>query len=954
MKQSHWKAVVGAWAVGLGVMLLAACSDTPDALVKSARDYLAKGDSSAALIQLRNALQKSPNNAEARYLLGTLLTDRRDPASAIKELRTALQLGYPPDQVLPALARALVDDGDAKELVTEFGEKALASADSQATFKTIIGNAFIELGKPKEAEAAFGAALAVKPDFADAQLGIAMLRVRERNLAEAKKIVDGVLARPNPPPDASLLQAELLFSDGQLDSARSVLQKLSETHPAFLPARYRLAGVLIARGDLDQASAQVAAIRKVAKQDVRAYYIEALIASARGELPAAREALQQVLKATPRYVPALVLAGEIEYRAKAYNQAEDYLRRALNASPGLPYAERILAATYLGMGSPSRAIEILQPQLARNARDPKLLGLAGEAYLAVGDFPKAAQYLSQMTALDPKNSAARSRLGQVRFAEGDTEGAIRDLEAASALDPNVSSADLALIANLLRQRQFDEALAAVAKLEKKQPSNPLVYHLRGVVYIGKRELVNARASFERALQVQSDYLPSVASLAQLDRMDKKPDDARKRYQAILEKEPKNEQALLGYAGLVQSLGGDASEVESILKKAITVNPQSVGARSALISFYAQRGDLKQAQFAAQEATALLPNEPHLLELLGQVQLAAGDTTLAVGTFNKLVASRPGSVDALMRLARALVAAKDYDRAIDKLREALLINPELLEANREIVGVYAISGRFDQAAQEIKTLQRRRPDDARVYVLDGDLQAVQKKYADAESAYRNAQKRAPDDAAIAAKLYAASTAAGKTAGADAAADKWLRDHPKDVVLRTYLGERAVRSQDYKTAAKHYQAVVGLQPENASYLNNLAWVAGELGDPKALSYAEKAAGLAPDNPAVLDTLGTLLIKKGDVTQGVERIRRAAQLAPSQGDIRMHLAKGLIQAGDKEGARKELNALVQAGTAPADKAAGKDKGDTNSPRSAGNARPLVCNPACVSEAAGLLKTL
>ena len=99
-------------------LLLASCGgDSPESQVKSARDYLAKGDSSAAVIQLRNALQKAPNNAEARYLLGSILIDRRDPAGAVKELRTALQLGYPAEQVLPALARALIDDGDAKELV---------------------------------------------------------------------------------------------------------------------------------------------------------------------------------------------------------------------------------------------------------------------------------------------------------------------------------------------------------------------------------------------------------------------------------------------------------------------------------------------------------------------------------------------------------------------------------------------------------------------------------------------------------------------------------------------------------------------------------------------------------------------------------------------------------------------------------------------------------------------
>ena len=547
---------------GLCVLLIASCGgDSPEALVKSARDYLAKGDSSAAVIQVRNALQKSPNNAEARFLLGSVLIERRDPAGAVKELRMALQLGYPADQTLPALARAMIDDGDAKELVTEFGDTKLGSADAQAALKTTIGKALLSLGRPKDAAAAFTAALSAKDDFTDALLGIATLRAGSGDLEGSKKLVDTILAQPHAPPEASLLQAELLNAEGQSDRARAVLEKLAEARPDYLPDHYGLASLLIAKGDLEQASVQVDAIRKVSKQDARAYYFEALIASRRGDLPAARDAIQQVLRGSPQHVPSLLLAGEIEFRAKQFNQAQDYMRRALKVVPDLPYAQRLLAATYLRMGTPDRALEVLQQPLSRGSRDPQLMAVAGEAYLAVGDFPKAAQYLAQTAALDPKNAAARTQLGQVRYAEGDTEAAIRDLEAASAMDANVSPADLVLIVNLLRQKQADQALVAVGRLEKKQPNNPLVYNLKGIVYLTKRDIASARASFERALQIQSDYLPAVGNLAQLDRLDKKPDAARKRYEAIVEKEPKNEQALLSYASFVQSLGGDSGEIE---------------------------------------------------------------------------------------------------------------------------------------------------------------------------------------------------------------------------------------------------------------------------------------------------------------------------------------------------------------------------------------------------------
>jgi putative PEP-CTERM system TPR-repeat lipoprotein len=316
------------------------------------------------------------------------------------------------------------------------------------------------------------------------------------------------------------------------------------------------------------------------------------------------------------------------------------------------------------------------------------------------------------------------------------------------------------------------------------------------------------------------------------------------------------------------------------------------------------------------------------------------------------------VGPLLRLAGALVAVKDYDKAIEKMREAQKINPERFEVSRQIVLVYALAGRSEQALLEIRAIQRRQPADTRGYQLEGDFWVGQQKWQDAEAAFRAAQKRAPDDGMVAVKVYATMTSAGKGAAANAAADKWLQDHPKDVVVRAYLGERALQKQDYKAAARYYQAVIAQQPDNAMVLNNLAWVAGELGDSKALSYAEKASTLAPTNPAILDTLGVLLVKKGDVTQGLEKLQKAAQLAPNQADIRLHLAKTLIKAGDKAAARKELEVLAQAGNQAAGKSATDAKGtgaEQQSPQaSIAKTPPLTCGPDCSAEVAALLKTL
>ncbi len=59
-------------------------------------------------------------------------------------------------------------------------------------------------------------------------------------------------------------------------------------------------------------------------------------------------------------------------------------------------------------------------------------------------------------------------------------------------------------------------------------------------------------------------------------------------------------------------------------------------------------------------------------------------------------------------------------------------------------------------------------------------------------------------------------------------------------------------------------------------------------------------------MLDTLGVLLVAKGDTAKGIEHIAKAVQLAPDRHEIRLNYAKALLKAGRKDDARKELTQL------------------------------------------------
>jgi len=81
----------------------------------------------------------------------------------------------------------------------------------------------------------------------------------------------------------------------------------------------------------------------------------------------------------------------------------------------------------------------------------------------------------------------------------------------------------------------------------------------------------------------------------------------------------------------------------------------------------------------------------------------------------------------------------------------------------------------------------------------------------------------------------------------------------------------------------------------------------GEPR---YAERANKIAPNQPRILDTLGSLLVAKGDAKRGVELLQQAVSLAPQMSEIRLNLARAYVKAGQAEAAKKELDTLAGLG--------------------------------------------
>ncbi|MDX2502920.1 MAG: hypothetical protein QNL62_00380 [Gammaproteobacteria bacterium] len=81
--------------LAVSVLITTSCSQgmSEQGMLENARDYLKLGELQAAAIELRNILQENSENAEARYLLGSISLIVGDIASAEKEFRRAALAG---------------------------------------------------------------------------------------------------------------------------------------------------------------------------------------------------------------------------------------------------------------------------------------------------------------------------------------------------------------------------------------------------------------------------------------------------------------------------------------------------------------------------------------------------------------------------------------------------------------------------------------------------------------------------------------------------------------------------------------------------------------------------------------------------------------------------------------------------------------------------------------------
>ncbi len=890
----------------LGVSLcMAGCfGDSPESLMASARKHIEAKDSKTAVIELKNVLQQQPENAEGRFLLGKLLLDSGEAVSALVELQKAQELGYDPERLNPVLARAMLNNGNAQAVVSTFAGKSLKAPGAQADLQATLAEAYIQLRKPAEAEAAVAAALAASPDH----LGARLLQVRRqagsKDFVGALVALDKVIESAPTDSGARLLKGDLLMQTGQDEAALTAYREAIQRNSANVAAQTAAVWILLSRRDLAGAEVQLEGFRKVAPQLPQVGFFSAAIAFERGDTKAAYDMVQRVLRVMPDDPTVLQLAGALELNKGQFRQAEAHLSKALQAAPDRPRVRLLLAQAHLRSGEAVKAMKVLQPLVDASPPEREALPMMAHAYLVNGDSAKAEQFYKRAAALNPKDTRSRTALALAEVAKGRAEEGLDSLREISATDAGMS-ADLALISAHLRRNEVDAALKAIAQLQTKQRKSPLVAELRGRAELLRGNAKDARAAFEQALGLNPAYYPAAGALVSLDLADGKRDQARQRMEAFAKAYPDDSRAALSLARLRTESGVAVQEVQEGLTAAIRANPTDAALRVALIDAMLAARDFKGGLAAAQDGLNVLRDNTELLDALGRAQFLSSDYNQAVGTFKRLASLAPASPEPLMRLADIHRARKDLAAATTALRKALEVKPNYVPAQEALMALDLSVGKRKEALATARAIQRQPGNEAVGFSLEGDLEWSGKNWAAAANAYRQSLARRPSPD-IAIKLHSSLLRAGQTDAAAKVEPQWLAAP----AFLFYLGDVALKKQQFDVARQHFAAVVQAKPDSAPALNNLAWLLARESKPGALEMAQKAVALSPREPAFLDTLAEILAKKGDMAKAVAVQTTAVDLAPNLPTYRLHLASYHLGNNDKTKARAELDRLAALG--------------------------------------------
>lgn len=898
-------------AAGLVVLSVTACGPgmTTGERIDRAEQNLAGGEYREAEVRLKQVLRDNRDNGRAWRMLGHASLAQGRYEDAAHQLERARDNGESLDTFALALAQAYLGSGEDEQALQVLESFSPGGEDERLRVLVVQGNALSRLERSDEAGAAYARALEIDSGYAPALIGQAELASAAGDDDRARSLLErAVEAQPDYAPALAAL-ARLDYSENQCNRAIDGLNKaLAQSGPDALHAgqqfqlRTFLADCQLRTGQPEAASEVIAGLVKAAPDNPYANYLQAIIDLRSERFDDAASHLQRVLNADANNIRSLMLMASVQIAQGDPQTAQTYLDRVVARTPDNTDALRMRANIYLRQGEEQKALDSIRSAYEENEDAPGVRSLLAEIMAGL-DAETGSQDVSEGgsdTALQIDLAAALARQGNDAAAR-----AVMERVTPGTADERARLA-LVRIGTDLAAGRTAEAVSEAESLVEQSPENTRAYRALARAYVADGQDAEAAEALKRAQSLAPDDTGVARDQIRLAVEQERYDDAAQRLQALRAASPDDVQLTLDLAG-VYAAAGRTEELVSMLTRAYEDKPGELRIAVALTNAHLAAANPKRAVALADELVETHADNADLLRVQGVARLAAEQTDAGLESLARAVELADDSRPAYrFDLAQAQLGAGRIDAAVETLQALREHAPDFIPAVRLLAATLASQGRTDDALPLVDVL-RDNGNSVAASILEGDVRRAAGQNREAAAAYESAYAENPS-AELAIGLFEVRRQAGIDAPQRSLED-WNERNPGNAVVALRLGQWHHSNDEGEAAAEQYRQALDAQPGNAIALNNLAVIYQSQNDERALPVARRAREAAPDSPAVADTLGWILVRSGQLDEGVELLETATDAAETPAGIRYHLAYALAQrddAGDEERAIEILQNL------------------------------------------------
>ena len=681
--------------------------------------------------------------------------------------------------------------------------------------------------------------------------------------------------------------ARTLDELGQDEPAFRAWRRVVEIDPSDVPARERMAELLLAQGFRARALDHIRAIAE-AGEDKGHWRRLALELTELSKPEEAAAAWRRVIQASPGGLEARIALAALPIEAA---ERSVHLKAIAEASPDKIEVwrdlGRVLASQQDAGAAKDAWSRVLQLDEGDLEAHSAMLELVGEA------TPAALPHLKALAERGPEPAAARRSLGLLQERLGDVDGARETYKILVELQPEDPVAHERL-AQLLEQagegqaavphlrwladrsagstkpwRRLAEAMAVVGDASGGLEAWERVLAADAGDLKAREKLANllddagrkaeAADHFRVLAEAQPDKIkPWKRHARTLEEVGREP-EAFRAWRRVLELDPKDANAHDRLAALLQAEGLKARALQHL--RPFAEAGRDHGAWRRLARLLSELSMDAEALAAWRTVSEIAPKDMEAHAALAG--LLEDDPAASLPHIRELAAAAPKNLEAQRRLARALTAAGDA-AAIDAWRRTLRTGEVDLEAHAAMVGL--IGDRKIAALPHLEVLAEHSPDPADALRSLAFVREKQGDEAGALKAWVRLSEVAPDDLQVHERL---AQVLSKQGDADGALEqlRWLAEHG------TYR-EKSLR--------------------------RLALILGERNEAEAeLDAWSRLLALSPDDDLALGKSAGLLQAQGRMAEAAAHLKALAELDPGKAKAWRLYAEAAEAGGDLEAA-------------------------------------------------------